>query len=41
LPSDLESLAALLGAKLKEWAGPGGYGDQADAIMARCVDPAN
>lgn len=37
LPSDLETLAALLGAKLKEWASPGGYGDRAAAIIARCA----
>lgn len=37
LPADLETLAALLAAKVKEYAGPGAYADQADAIMARCT----
>ena len=37
LPTDAVKLAATLGAKLIEWAGPGGYGDRADEIMQRCV----
>ena len=39
LPSDPIQLAAILGAKLYEWAGEGKYGDQADAIMTRCLTP--
>ena len=37
LPSSVEQLAALLGAKLAEWAGPGGYGERADAAIRTCV----
>jgi hypothetical protein len=37
LPTDAVQLAALLGAKLLEWAGPGGYGERADAALARCI----
>lgn len=37
LPTDLETLAAILAAKVREYAGPGGYADQSDAIMARCT----
>lgn len=37
LPTDAVKLAAVLGAKLAEWSGSGGYGDRADAIMARCL----
>lgn len=38
LPTDLETLAAVLAAKLVEYAGPGKYADKADAIMLRCLD---
>lgn len=37
LPTDAVALAALLAAKLAEWSAPGMYGDQADAIMTRCL----
>lgn len=37
LPSDLGQLVALLGAKLAEWSGPGGYGERADAAIRTCV----
>lgn len=37
LPNDAVRLAALLGAKLVEWAGPGGYGDRADAALRKCA----
>jgi hypothetical protein len=37
LPSDLEQLAAVLAAKLGEYALPGQYADQAEAIMDRCL----
>jgi hypothetical protein len=36
LPGDLGALAAVLGAKLAEYAAPGKYADQADAIFDRC-----
>jgi len=39
LPTDLFKLATLLGAKLAEWAGPGMYGDRADAALQACVKP--
>lgn len=39
LPADLAQLAATLAAKLGEYALPGGYADQADAIMKRCLTP--
>lgn len=39
LPDDAVRLAALLGAKLVEWAGPGGYGDRADAALRKCAAP--
>ena len=39
LPGDAVQLAALLGAKLAEWAGPGGYGERADAAIERCTTP--
>lgn len=37
LPTDAVKLAAVLGAKLLEYAGPGMYADRADAIFDRCV----
>lgn len=37
LPTDANQLAALLAAKLGEWSLPGMYGDQAEAIMDRCL----
>lgn len=40
LPTNPVALAAILGAKLAEYAGPGQYADRADAIMARCTVPA-
>ena len=36
LPSDLQKLAATLGARLMEWAGPGGYGDRIEAAHGAC-----
>lgn len=36
LPADAVRLVALLGAKLVEWAGPGGYGDRANAAIETC-----
>lgn len=39
LPADSMALAALLGAKLAEWAGPGGYGERADAALGVCLVP--
>jgi len=39
LPTDPVQLAALLGAKLAEYAAKGMYADQADAIMNRCLTP--
>jgi hypothetical protein len=39
LPPDAVQLAALLGAKLQEWAGAGGYGDRADTALATCTKP--
>jgi len=39
LPSDANELARLLAAKLDEWAGAGGYGEQAEAALKRCVAP--
>lgn len=38
LPTDLAKLAATLGAKLSEWSGPGGYGDQADRAIRTCTE---
>lgn len=38
LPTGLEALAATLGAKLAEWAGPGGYGERADTALMRCME---
>lgn len=37
LPSDLGKLAAVLGAKVAEYAGKGGYADRADTWMQRCA----
>lgn len=37
LPTDPVALAALLGAKLMEYAGAGQYADRADAIIDRCL----
>lgn len=39
LPTDLQALAAVLGGKLLEWAGPGGYGDRAEAAIDTCTRP--
>lgn len=36
LPTDLAALAAILGAKLKEYAAPGGYADRASAAIETC-----
>ena len=36
LPTNAVQLAALLGAKLAEWSGPGKYGDRAEAALRRC-----
>lgn len=36
LPADALALAATLGAKLAEYAGPGKYADQASAYFASC-----
>lgn len=38
LPADVAALAALLGARLAEWAGPGGYGERADAALMLCIN---
>lgn len=37
LPADLTQLAATLGAKLEEYAGPGKYADRADAALTTCT----
>lgn len=37
LPTDAVKLAAVLGAKLAEWSGPGAYGDRTEAIFSRCL----
>lgn len=37
LPTDLQALAAVLGAKLAEWSQPGGYGDRAEAAIETCT----
>jgi hypothetical protein len=39
LPTDLGALVDLLLAKLKEWDGPGKYGDQADTAITTCTKP--
>jgi hypothetical protein len=40
LPTDAVALAAVLALKLREYAGPGKYADQADAAIAICTAPA-
>lgn len=37
LPTDAVKLAAVLGAKLAEWSGPGAFADRAEAIFSRCL----
>lgn len=37
LPESPARLIDLLTAQLAKWAGPGGYGDQADAALERCM----
>jgi hypothetical protein len=37
LPTDAIQLAAVLGAKLLEWAGPGGYGDRSSGALDTCI----
>lgn len=39
LPTDGTALAAILGAKLLELMGPGGYVDHADAALKTCTKP--
>lgn len=39
LPTDAIALAAMLGSKLLEWSGSGGYGDRADAAIDTCTKP--
>ena len=39
LPSNPIALAAVLGAKLAEWADEGRYGDRVEAILDRCTVP--
>lgn len=39
LPTDTTALAAILGAKLLELMGPGGYVDRADAALQSCTKP--
>lgn len=39
LPASPAQLIDLLTAKLTEWAGDGGYGDQASAAIATCLKP--
>lgn len=39
LPEDPGALSSLLIAKLKEWAGAGGYGEKADAAIRTCTRP--
>jgi hypothetical protein len=39
LPTDAVALAATLALKLREWAGPGQYGDTADAALKTCTKP--
>lgn len=38
LPTAPRALIDLLTAKLLEWAGPGGYGEKADAAIETCVN---
>lgn len=40
LPTDPGALVSLLVGKLLEWAGPGGYGERADAAITTCTKPA-
>lgn len=40
LPTDAAKLAATLGAKLVEYAGPGRYADKADAALKICLKAA-
>lgn len=37
LPDDAVSLAARLAERLAQWAGPGGYGERADAALKSCA----
>jgi len=37
LPSDAVQLAAVLGSKLLEWSGAGGYGDRASDALDTCI----
>lgn len=39
LPTDAVQLAAMLGAKLYEYAGPGGYADRAHDAIETCTKP--
>ena len=39
LPDNAIALAAVLGAKLAEYAAPGKYADKADALISRCLEP--
>jgi hypothetical protein len=39
LPADPARLIDLLAGKLLEWAGPGGYGERADAAITTCTKP--
>lgn len=39
LPTDPARLLDLVVAKLSEWAGPGGYGERADAAISLCTKP--
>lgn len=39
LPKDPARLLDLVVAKLTEWAGPGGYGERADAAIVTCTKP--
>ncbi|UIJ43740.1 hypothetical protein LZK98_11625 [Sphingomonas cannabina] len=37
MPTDALQLAAVLGAKLAEYAGPGAYADRAEAVIDECT----
>jgi hypothetical protein len=39
LPTDAVALAALLGSKLLEYSGAGGFADRADAAIRQCTTP--
>jgi hypothetical protein len=39
LPADPGALVSLLAAKLKEWAGEGGFADRAEAAIDLCTRP--